>query len=132
MTLILYTLAYLWIFWAAYVLVMGFYRAYLNKRLNQVTLLLSIPFVAIGIIMDIVAQFTIATIVFCQVPCITTKKKTFIVFNKSFSVVILTGDFLVTARLQRYVSFSTGWRFTIANWICNNLLDIFDPTGEHC
>ncbi len=43
----LYVLAFLWAFWAMYVLVMGIYRAHLAKRLTPVTLALSLPFVAL-------------------------------------------------------------------------------------
>lgn len=104
------TLAYLWAFWAIYVLVMGIYRAHISKRLGPVTFCLSLPFFAIGLIMDVFANMTIAALVFCEFP----------------------RELLVTARLQRYVGQGSGWRFTIANWVCNNLLDVFDPSGNHC
>lgn len=104
------TLAYLWSFWAVYVLVMGIYRAHISKRLGPVTFCLSLPFVAVGLIMDAFANMTIAALIFCEFP----------------------RELLVTARLQRYVGQGAGWRFTIANWVCNNLLDVFDPSGNHC
>ncbi len=104
------TLAYLWTFWAVYVLVMGIHRAHISKRLGPVTFCLSLPFVIIGLIMDAFANLTIAALVFFELP----------------------RELLVTARLQRYVGQGAGWRFTIANWVCNNLLDVFDPSGNHC
>ena len=44
MSYALYVLAFLWAFWAMYVLVMGIYRAHLAKRMTPVTLALSLPF----------------------------------------------------------------------------------------
>lgn len=44
----LFVIAFLWAFWAMYVLVMGIYRAHLAKRMTPVTLALSLPFVALG------------------------------------------------------------------------------------
>ena len=105
-----YTLAFLWAFWAMYVLVMGIYRAHLAKRLTAVTLCLSAPFIVVGYLMDVVANQTDASLVYLAPP----------------------RELLVTSRLQRYVAQERGWRFRIANWICNHLLDVFDPSGDHC
>ena len=105
-----YTLAFLWVFWAMYVLVMGIYRAHLSHRLKGLVLVLSLPFVAVGYLMDVFANVTIASVVFLELP----------------------RELLVTSRLQRYVALGQGWRFTIADWICNHLLDVFDPSGNHC
>ena len=108
--LIVGTIAFLWSFWAMYVLVIGIYRAYLSKRLTPVTKVLSAPFIVIGYLMDAVANLTIASLVFVEFP----------------------KEFLVTKRLQRYISVGEGWRFVVADWICNHLLDVFDPSGNHC
>ncbi len=106
----LYVLAFLWAFWAMYVLVMGIYRAHLAKRLTPVTLAMSLPFVALGYVMDVLANVTVASVVFVELP----------------------REVLVTDRLKRHMQAGSGWRFTIANWVCNNLLDVFDPSGNHC
>ena len=110
LTVAAYTFAFLWAFWAMYVLVMGIYRAHLAKRLTAVTLCLSAPFIAAGYLMDVVANLTVASLVFLELP----------------------RELLVTSRLQRYVGLGQGWRFTLADWICNHLLDVFDPSGNHC
>lgn len=123
---------YLWLFWAMYVLVMGIYRAHLAKRLGPVTFCLSLPFVAVGLAMDLLAQFTLATLIFWQRPYLAFAHRAFTVRGRSFVLRLPSGDWLVTARLQRYVAEGEGWRFTVANWVCNNLLDVFDPSGEHC
>ncbi len=102
---------YLWVFWFAYVLVMGLYRAHLSGRLGWPTYCLSLPVLVIGYVLDVVAQLTLATLIFCDVP--------------------QRGEWLVTDRLKRY-SAGTGWRKTVADWVCTHLLDPFDPTDNHC
>lgn len=100
---------YLWVLWYAYILVMGLYRAHLDKRLNRVTYALAIPALVIGYAMDVLANLTVASIVFLEPP----------------------RELLVTSRLKRHIA-KGGWRGEKANWICTHLLDYFDPTGNHC
>lgn len=103
---------YLWLFWYAYILVMGLYRAKLQGRLFGVVQVLALPAIVIGYAMDILTQYTLATVFFFDLPA--------------------KGEHLVTARLQRYIARDNGWRAVKAQWICNHLLDVFDPTGNHC
>lgn len=107
----LYTLAFLWAFWTVYVLVMGIYRAHLAKRLGRVTYALGLPWVVLGYAMDVLAQYTVATLFFLDLP--------------------RRGEHLVTDRLIRY-SAGNGWRRAKADWICTHLLDPFDPSDNHC
>ncbi|CAB4130151.1 hypothetical protein UFOVP116_295 [uncultured Caudovirales phage] len=100
----------LWVFWAFYVLVMGIYRAYLAKRLGIVNLILSTPFVLVGFFLDIFVNLCIAPIIFLDPP----------------------REWLVTTRLTKYRNCDSLWRRSIAAFICDHLLDIFDPTGNHC
>lgn len=106
----LLTVGFLWVFWGMYVLVMGIYRAHLSRRLHGLTLVLSLPFVAIGYLMDVFANLTVANFVFLELP----------------------HEWLVTDRLQRHMHKSKGWRFWLAKYICDHLLDVFDPSGNHC
>ncbi len=116
--IICYTLAYLYAFWVLYVLIMGVYRAYLAKRLTPFMLILSAPFVIAGGVLDVVANLTIATIVCLEFP----------------------QEWLVTQRFIRYThrpgvptdSWIWKWRTGLAKYICDNLLDVFDPDGNHC
>lgn len=112
MTYALLTLLYLWVFWYVYILVMGLYRAHLAKRLNRFTYVLSAPALALGYAMDILAQYTLATVFFLDLP--------------------RRGEHLVTDRLKRYIAQGSGWRAKKADWICTHLLDVFDPHGDHC
>jgi hypothetical protein len=105
----LYSILYLWLFWGVYVIVMGVYRAHLSGRLSKVGLALGSPYVIAGYAMDILANIIIATIVFLEPPC----------------------EWLVTTRLKRYMA-GDGWRKRSAEWICTHLLDVFDPSGDHC
>lgn len=107
---------YIWVFWLVYVVVMGFYRAYLAKRLNRVTFVMATPVLVVGYLLDMFCQYTLACLLFWDRPSSWLKER------------------LVTSRLQRYVAQgeSAGWRFKVASYICDNLLDPFDPTGNHC
>lgn len=100
----------LWLFWGLYILVMGIYRAHLSRRLSRVGYVLGLPWILLGYLVDVLANLTVASIVFVELP----------------------REWLVTDRLQRHVIGSFGWRERLASWICNHLLDIFDPTGNHC
>lgn len=104
--------AYLWVFWGLYVLVMGLYRAHLANRLTRFTYILSAPFLLVGYMVDVLTQFTVATAFFLDPP--------------------RNGEWLVTDRLKRYVAEGQGWRYDKARFVCDHLLDVFDPTGNHC
>jgi hypothetical protein len=99
-----------WLLWALYVMVMGIYRAHLDKRLTPTTRVLAAPWVALGFAIDILVNFTFASVVFLEPP----------------------GELLVTSRLQRHSKAAFGWRRDLSVWVCSHLLDVFDPTGNHC
>lgn len=107
---------YIWVFWLVYVVVMGFYRAHLAKRLNPLTFVMASPVLIVGYALDMFCQYTLACLVFWDRP-------------KSF-----LHERMVTTRLQRYVAEGEvgGWRFKVATYICDKMLDPFDPTGNHC
>jgi len=102
-------IVWLWCFYALYALVMGVYRAHLAQRLSLVAYALLAPFVLLGFVVDVLTNITIATLAFAEPP----------------------RELLLTTRLQRYIS-GTGWRRTVAAWVCDTLLDPLDPRGEHC
>ena len=110
-SILLWTVGFLWVFWGMYVLVMGIYRAHLSHRLKGLVLVLSLPFVAVGYLMDVFANLTIASLVFLEPP----------------------REWLVTTRLQRYIHEGRhSWRRKRAQWWCEHVLDPLDPTGKHC
>lgn len=109
--LTLCTIAFLWAFWGCYVLVMGLYRAKLDGRLTPLTYAMSLPFLLIGLVMDVLANLTLASVVFLEPP----------------------REWLVTDRLQRHIATRRfTWRYKLAAWVCTHLLDFVDPTGAHC
>lgn len=103
-------IAALWLFYVFYVFTMGVYRVQLAGKLTGLSKVLLMPFVVVAVLMDVACQMTVATVVFLELP----------------------KELLVTARLQRYLRGEDGWRKTIALYVCNNLLDPFDPNGKHC
>ena len=106
---ILTPLAYAYLLFAVYILVTGIHRAKLSGRLSGPVLWLCAPMVVIGYVMDCLFNLTLASLVFWERP----------------------REWLLTARLQRYIT-GTGWRARLAAWVCNSLLDPFDPNGNHC
>lgn len=100
----------LWAFWALYVLMMGLYRALLAKRLGPVLIVLGGPLMVVAFALDFIAQVTVASLVFWQLP----------------------RHWLVTHRLRAYMAGPDGWRRRRAEWICTHMLDPIDPTGQHC
>lgn len=103
---------YLWAFFYLYILVMGIYRAYLANRLNGFLLVLCAVPVILGAIVDVLANIFIATLVFRKLP----------------------RQWLVTTRLKQIQDNPLEHQHNkaLAHYICSNMLDIFDPTGDHC
>ena len=115
-------LLYCWVFWYLYILVMGLYRAFLAKRLTKVALVLGFPAIVAGLVVDWVANWTIASLWWWEWP------KT----KPLFPLRLELPD-LVTTRLTRYINEpGTAVRKFEAEWLCTNLLDYFDPNGVHC
>jgi hypothetical protein len=113
-----YTLAGLWLFWVLYVFTMAIYRAKLAGRLSQVALVLAFPFVLLATLVDLVTQFTLASVVFRQWP------------QRNPGGKLQT---MVTKRLQGYLKGPDGWRKDWATAICTKLLDPFNATADpHC
>jgi len=105
--------AFLHAFFALYVVVTALYRAHLDKTMTKVGYILGYPLLILAGLVDVLAQFTIFTIVFVELP----------------------QELLVTDRLRRYLIGGGdvyGWRYRAAKYICSKLLDYFDPRGGHC
>ena len=110
---VLLTIAFLYAFWGLFVLSMGLYKAYLNKLLTPTTRVLAAPYILAMAIFDLIANYTIFLIVFLQFPSLK--------------------DFLVTYRLRTILlTQDGGYRYRLAKWLCDKLLNPFDPRGNHC
>lgn len=109
----LWVIGYAYVFWLLYVLIMGFYRAWLAGRLTLTAKILALPAIVVGYLVDLFANWTIAVVWFREWP------------SRPLE--------LVTDRLSRYIALPpTFWRCIHARWLCETLLDYFDPNGKHC
>ncbi len=106
----LYLVAFLWGFWALFVCAMNLYRVQLAHGLTPAIRMLGAPLILVAYAVDVFANLTVATAFFVELP----------------------RELLVTSRLRRYIAAGTGWRFGVACWLCRQLLDPLDPTGNHC
>ena len=101
-----------WALWYAYILIMGLYRAKLDGKLSPLTTALAFPALLVGYTLDLLVNWTFAAVLFAEFP------------RKPLET--------VTHRLTRHLRHGTGWRYWRARWICEHLLDYFDPRGTHC
>lgn len=108
----LYAYAYVALFFGLYVIVMGVYRAHLERLLRPQHWVLLWWAVLAGYIVDVLSNIFIAPFVFWDPP----------------------KEWLVTDRLMRYKNDpkATAYQKRCADFLCENLLDLFDPTGNHC
>lgn len=97
----------LWVFFLA---VMALKGARDTGKLTTPAKFLGYPILAIGYVLDIVANLTVMSILLLELP----------------------EEFVVTDRVTRHVQNSDGFRYQISKWLCTNLLDPFDPSGCHC
>lgn len=98
----------LWIFYLA---VMNLKRARENGTLTPVALVLGMPILAVGYLIDMAVNVFV-TLIFWGRP-------------RSWTV---TG----TLKYYLYKSEPGAWRETLAAWFCVHLLNAFDPDGKHC
>lgn len=102
--LLLYTL---WIFYLA---VMNLQKARDAGRLSKVAFYLGAPLLYFGLFLDFFCNMTVMTVLMLELP----------------------KELLVTGRVSRHKYKGTGYRKKVATWMCDNLLDPFDPSGCHC
>ena len=100
-----------WLMFGLYALVMGLYRAKLAGKLTPEQWVLGMPYVAVGIALDVLLNWTIGSLLLWDLPrerVMTTHMK----------------------RLRRDAPDSWGGR--VSAWICDQGLDSLDPSGDHC
>jgi len=124
---------FLWAFHQLYIYSMAVYRAFLLRRLKWLALISTAPLMLLMFLVDLVAQFTVATVAFAERPRgLRFARKTFVVRGREMALPVPVGEWLVTHRLRRYMRDGNGWRYRVASALCRYLLDQFDPTGAHC
>jgi hypothetical protein len=119
---LVYTFLFMYVTWAMYLAVMNLIEAKKLDKMPLASKIFAYPLATFGIIMDLLLNIVVGTILFLDPP--------------KFR------HLLFTARLQEYIDdyMKTDesvkglrkWRQDAALWICENLLDPFDPRGFHC
>lgn len=96
--------------WFCYLAITNLRRAQKENKLHRNVYRLALPGIAIGFILDFIVNIFILTIWMLDPP------------REAF----------VTGRMSRYKRLGKGWRYRVAVWVCENMLDVFDPSGCHC
>ena len=115
-----------------FILLMGVYRAKLAGRLSGKLGVLLFPVVVLGVSWDVLCQFTVANLIFLDLPACGLSTKSITFRRRVWTITYPYVEYLVTTRLRRLHSGREGWRKTLAASICDGLLDVFDPSGDHC
>lgn len=106
-------LIYVLIFYYLFVFAMAIYRAYLNKVLKKWQYVVFAPPLLILVFMDYFFNYTIAVIGFWQWPP--------------------KGDYTLSDRMQTYHNAEPNTkRGKFSAFVCDDFLNLFDPTGKHC
>lgn len=98
---------YTYLFYLLFVVTMAAKAAW--DQLSIVPRVLLVPAALVAVLMDVFFNLVPATVIFLDLP----------------------RELLFTKRLERYKAQGVGWRYTVARWICQNLLDPFQQ-GGHC
>lgn len=101
-----YTLVFLT--WILYIAAMQ-----LRDKINQLHAVAKVHayvFGAVFLVFDVLVNLAFGTMIFLEPP----------------------QEFLLTSRLKRLKLHGNRWQKKAASWICEHLLNQFDPTGKHC
>lgn len=112
MEYIYYVLGASYALWIFYMAVMNLDKCKRNKTLTKSALVLALPVLVIGFLLDVLVQMTIGTVMFLDIP----------------------REITLSARLSRYWNDDpndNNWRKKLAGWMKVNILDPFDPDGIH-
>ena len=98
-----------YLLWVLYLAVMNLQSARDAGTLGRPAYCLGLPLLYLGLLVDFLVNVLPVTVLFLELP----------------------RELLVTARLTRYANGPDGWRKRLALWFAHNLLDTFDPSGQH-
>lgn len=96
--------------WTMYLAIMALSRAQRDSKLPKWAFRIAYPLLGLGYLCDFLLNVFVVSWILLEVP----------------------RELLVTARLSRHIKSESGWRKSVATWICQNLLDWADPKGCHC
>lgn len=100
----------LWLLWVFYLAVMNLKRVRNAGKLGRVALVLGMPALVVGYVLDVLANVLVFTVLLLEPP--------------------RWGEWTVSARLERHHD-GTSWRARIAQWFETELLGPYDPAGYH-
>ena len=104
---VLYTYLFILFCWMLYLATMNL--AAHRKDMGWVAKIHAYILIAFALVMDFILTVVVGTVVFASLP----------------------KEWTLTDRLKRH-KLEGGWRAKLASWICQHLLDQFDPDGDHC
>lgn len=96
--------------WVQYLAIMSLSRAREAGTLTPGAELLGKAVLCVGYLSDFLLNTMVGTVLFLELP----------------------KEWLLSPRVARLQRDGTGYRKTVATWVCKNLLDPFDPSGCHC
>jgi hypothetical protein len=97
--------------WSFYLALCPLKRARDDGKLTKAARIFAYPLLAVFMVLDVVFNLTLGSVFFLELP----------------------HELLFTARLQRHLKDDQrSWRYKVADWLCRNMLDPFDPSGSHC
>lgn len=100
----------LFLLWVFFLAAMNLLRVHRAGKLGRVALALGLVVIAIGYMLDVLANLVVFSVLLLEPP--------------------RWGEWTVTDRLQRHHGDST-WRAKVAQWFETELLGEFDPDGTH-
>lgn len=95
--------------WVYFLACMALERARNEGRLSKPALALGLCVLWPGYLLDVAVNVTVCTVVFLELP----------------------REWTVSTRVSRLEE-GDGYRKAVAVWVCQNLLNPFDPSGKHC
>lgn len=98
-----------YVLWILYLATMNLVRARDAGTLSRTAYVIGFPCYLIGIVLDILLNWSLMTVLLIEWPQETT----------------------ITARLRRHFATGSGWRYHVAVWFGDVLLNPFDPSGAH-
>lgn len=105
---VLVTAGAFYLLWVLFLAAMNLAKARDAGRLSKTAIILGMPVIVVGYLLDFALNVTVMTIVLLELP----------------------QEITVSERLARHNKTSTGWRLSIVRWF-EPLLDPYDPSGDH-
>lgn len=96
--------------WPLFVFTMGIERARKANQVSKIAWCLASPFLAVALVLDFLLNISVFIIATLDIP--------------------QRGEWLFSQRLNR-LAIRSDWRGRFAIWLAQNLLNPYDPTGEH-